>query len=97
MVDIQQMICISTAHISENTAGILNDNANGIRKYAGIDVYKKDQFGWFIYIDKSAVRRDNPAPDDLKHVIQFALDHNCSVLCLDNDYEPLPYLQTYDW
>ena len=63
MLDIQKTLTLSTAHISENTCEKLNMK-NEINKM-GLCVYKKGDFGYFIYILKEKTYDNENIPEDL--------------------------------
>lgn len=94
MLEIQKMIILSTAHITEQTAKLLDKEPE--ENSMTISVYKKSEYGWFLPIEN--ISYDTAAvPEDLKKVIAFAKDHGCSWLCLDCDGPILEYLDTYKW
>lgn len=108
MLDTQKMLTISTAHITPETAKLLNELATGKTKSANniitenIAVYTKDTYGWFIYCVNHVPYKlkdpnDKNKYKDLRNIIELAHDIDCDIICLDCDYEPLPYLPTYDW
>lgn len=98
MLDIQKMITMSTAHVSEKTAKVLDIMAINVAYMHGVNVYAKDDVGWFIYCAKNTPYNNIPEEyDDLRKVIEFAHDHDCEVICLDGDYEPIDYLPKYEW
>ena len=88
ILEIYKMLTLSTAHIKPETAKWL-DKANSCSP-----VYKKDEFGWFIFIDYSE-KHDN-IPKDLAKVIDFAKKNGCSWLCLDRDANETKLLPVYD-
>ena len=99
MLDIQKIITLSTAHISEKTAQALDMMAkNPMTITETITVYNKDDIGWFIYCPEYTNINDIPEKyKDLRTIITFAHDHDCEIICLDADYETVDYLPTYDW
>ena len=82
------MITLSTGHISEETSKILdNDELNGI------NVYKKGEYGWIIYIlDEKQENSLKALPKDLEEVIRFARDKKSKIICLDRDAEAVKSL-----
>jgi len=92
-MEISKMLTISTAHITEKTADLLeieldNDNMQ-------LCVYNRADFGWFIHIPDDC--EDCDIPQDLLTLIKFAKDIECDWLCLDCDGEVLEYLDSYEW
>lgn len=92
-MEISKMLTISTAHITMETARELNieSNTNNMQ----LSVYKKSDYGWFIYVNDDLDNRT--IPDDLLKCLEFAKDLGCEWLCLDCDGEVLEYLYTYEW
>ena len=93
------MLTLSTAHVTKETMKLIDEEVKNNR-FLSLSVYAKEDFGWFIYLDKEAFTKFNrdcmDMPDDLKMLIDFAFDHGCDMLCLDGNGEELPYLRTYD-
>lgn len=89
-MEISKMLTISTAHIRKETPELLDD---GIRY---LIVYKKDEYGWFIFVP-SYENNVSKAMPDLHRLLVFAKDMDCEWLCLDRDGEILEYLPIYKW
>ena len=103
-MEITKMLTLSTVHITEETCEMLSMCASGKRANYNLDglvVYKKAEFGYFLYICKDSV--DDPAkfgktfPDDLRVVISLAMHCDCELLCLDQDGPVMDFLESYDW
>lgn len=93
MLQIEQILTLSTAHIKESTAKKLDiepDNDN-----LCLSVYKKANFGYYIIITDNI--EYDLLPEELANLIRFTKDHNCNILCLDCDAKIVPYLPTYNW
>lgn len=91
-MEISKMLTISTAHITEITAELLDD---GVKDLA---IYKKADYGWFIFIPSSDVIASlHIVLPDLIDLLAFAKDLGCEWLCLDRDGEELNYFRTYNW
>lgn len=90
--EIDLMLTVSTAHIKAETAKLLEDES-----IEGVTVYKKDIYGWFIYIDinNSGISETNLV--DLNNIIQFALNQGCSIICIDRDGDTIDGLAVYEW
>lgn len=90
--EIDSMLTVSTAHIKAETAKLLEDES-----IEGVTVYKKDIYGWFIYIDinNSGISETNLV--DLNNIIHFALDQGCSIICIDRDGDTIDGLAVYEW
>lgn len=91
-MEISKMLTVSTAHITQTTAEILDD---GVRD---LIVYKKDEYGWFIVVPESdvIVHLWTVLPN-LMTLLAFAKDLGCDWLCLDRDGEVLEYIKSYEW
>lgn len=92
-MEITKMLTISTAHITEETARLLelepdNDNMQLI-------VYNKADFGWFIYVNEYLENRD--IPDDLRKCLELAKENDCKWLCLECDTDVVDGLDEYEW
>lgn len=102
-MEITKMLNVSTAHISEITAELLDKS----KSYELHNVvYNKKEYGWFIYLDKDNL--DNYyepynkedyfyVPEELLKLMKFAKDVGCDWLCLDRDGEVLDYFETFNW
>jgi hypothetical protein len=92
-LEVDRMVTLSTCHIKESTAEMMND-------YKDITVYEKSEYGWFMYLNQSALGEDELSkeiPDDLAAVIRFAKDNNFTILCLDRDGGTVNRLPVYLW
>ena len=99
-MEISKMLTVSTAHITEGTAELLDNDR------LDIIVYPKDEYGWFITFEENIANCYNSdknksnysyVPKDLLKLLMFAKDLGCDWLCLDRDGDILDYLDTYDW
>ncbi len=93
-LEIHKILTLSTTHISKKTADSLNMLNN-----EDLILYKKDEFGWFIYIIDGDSERinDKSIPDDLAAIIKLAKSKECEIICLDRDACKVDGLFTYDW
>ena len=90
--EIDKMLTISTAHITENTVNYLDGDANNLV------VYPKAEYGWFIYIDVDGIEEVlNMIPSDLAYVISFARKNEFTLLCIDRGGECVSELPKYSW
>ena len=97
-MQIERMITISTAHISEETEQLLIENAEN--NHFGISVYSKDVYGFWIYVPNklnNVIDNNEKLPDDLWNCIMLAINNGCTWLCLDRDGEIVDGLETFDW
>lgn len=107
MLPIDKMLTISTAHVSQETAKLLDQEPEDNRM--ALTVYEKgapgESFGWFIYLDphyqgsgfSEQLAAHGRIPEDLAGCLRLANDAGCGILCLDQDGAVLPYLKTYEW
>lgn len=89
--EINKMLTIGTAHISEETAKRLNNN-----DIVGLAVYLKDVYGWIIY-DTIETEDEEGVPEDLMRLLWYMRSLDCAVLCLDGDGPEIPFLPKYEW
>ena len=86
-MEIYKMMVMSSGHISGNTMALLTgDNA-------GVVVYQKDDYGWFLVVTDW---QDNIEciPCDLQACLSLAEENGCDWLCIDHDgrrYENPPW------
>ena len=80
------MMNLSTACISENTADALNKQVF-CKENMQLVIYPKDVYGWFIYIPTSKSIDSLEIPEDLKRCLNFAAKNGCELLCFDRDVE----------
>ena len=92
-MEICKMLTVSTAHVSEKTAELLDKD-----DIYGVVVYPKDQYGWFIVIEEDCMNDyKDDIPNELLRLMKFTKANNCDWLCLDCDGEVIEYLETFDW
>lgn len=89
-LEISHILTMSTAHISQQTARLMDMDAI----HAGF--YPADESGYLIltvgWEDYSDVM-----PEDLKECVKFAAGHDCDWLRLDGDAETVEGLPVYEW
>lgn len=89
-IEISRILTISTAHISSQTARLMDMDAIHAGFYsAGKSGYHVLTVGWEDY--------SNMIPDDLKACVKYAAGHGCDWLCLDGDAQTVPGLFVYEW
>lgn len=89
--EVNQMITLSTGHISERTSNLLDDGSLN-----GIKIYKKEEYGWIIYLLDDS-QYEKTIPEDLKTVIRFAWNKGFTVICFDRDAETIDDLPVFYW
>lgn len=94
--EINKMLTVSTQHISAETADILDKEvAHVVTKWKQLPpIFSKGDYGWFIYCGES---ENCKCPNDLKAVIDFAVECGCTWLCLDADGNFMKNLDVYSW
>lgn len=100
-MEISKMLTLSTSHVTDKTLKLLDTEASG-NNFPCLGVYKKEEYGYFIYIDKDAFHKENGNPNsdmpgDLVTVIAFTLEAGCNILCLDCDGDELVCLPHYEY
>lgn len=99
MFEISKMLTICTSHLTDRTLRSLDTEVSG-NNYTFIAVYKKEDFGYFLYIDKDAYIEkcyDSTIPSDLRTVISLAIEAGCDILCLDSDGDELTCIPHYEY
>ncbi len=90
------MIALSTAHIAEATVEFFKKLKN-----AGIVVYSKGDYGWFVYVPEyfEGFKDNGDFPDDLYLCMKYAHDNGCEWIMFDQDVDvnEAPELPVYDW
>ena len=82
-MEITKMLTLSTAHITDSTMEQLDREP--VYNNLGLCVYKKSDYGWFIYLDNTMDLTDMRLPNDLLKCLALAKSVGCDVLCLDCD------------
>ena len=99
-MEISKMLTVTTGHITEETADLLNCDE------LHIITYDKDGYGWFIFLDAYDINHyynsddiddDYYVPEELLKLMKFASDNGCEWLCLDCDGDELDGFETFDW
>lgn len=100
-LEIVSMLTVSMAHVSKETYdrlledGTCNDLALSVYEKA-VPQDRDESFGVYIYLD-SVAPGEKRLPEDLRALVDFALEHNCGVLCLDGDGPELEGFVLYEW
>lgn len=98
-MEISKMLTLSTSHVTDATLKSLDTEAEG-NNYPCLGVYKKEDFGYFIYIDKDQYIQSSGGgdmPSDLRTVISFTIEAGCDILCLDSDGPELVCIPHYEY
>lgn len=92
-LEISKMLTLGTCHITEETCNWLS-----YTERIPLCVYPKD-YGFFILTDSSCfgIEAFQELPEDLATILQFAVEKNCSWICLDSDGKEVSELPAYEW
>lgn len=97
MLEIEKMLTLSTEHITKKSFNWLLKQTTE-PSLCELVVYKKDNVGVFISIDKTHHNESkSDIPKDIKNIIKFALENDCLWICLDRDGLTTSSLPTYEW
>jgi len=97
-LEIDKMLTLSTAHITKETADLLEREVTYGLNNVDLAIYNKSEYGWFVFANDSDYKlEDLKIPKDLLDCCILARKNNCKWLCLDCDGLIVPGLKTYDW
>jgi len=91
-LEIRSFLTISTAHVSEQTATLLD---NTPEKDWPVSGGLFSTYGWFMYAHDEDCSGD--IPSDLMAVFTFARSHGCNYVLFDCDADAVDNLPTYEW
>lgn len=89
-MEIYKMMIMSTKHVSKTTSHRLDS------EQAGVVVYQKDSYGWFIVVTDWRDNEDD-IPEDLARCLSLAEENGCDWLCLDCDAEVYKNIPVCNW
>jgi hypothetical protein len=98
---VRQILDISTAHVSERTARILDeivadDALLGLRP--GVIVHGKGEHGWLVYVPSEPSQESTPDfPEDLRTCMEHARALDCDWVMFDRDGVVIDALPEYEW
>lgn len=97
MLNIQKMLCLSTAHIKPATMALLEEDAlDDIAVFPKAVPLTGKNYGAFIYVDGASLDEGiEDVPEDLVRVLRYAAEHDASWIMLDGDEEEVKDLPTY--
>ena len=99
--ELEKVLTISTGHVTEATATLLDAN-----EAAGTVSYTKDEYGWLVYVPMNMPEKphvddeDDPIgqrPADIHTCMLFACKLGCTWLMLDKDATLIDELPAYKW
>ncbi|RWM32602.1 MAG: hypothetical protein EOR77_21470 [Mesorhizobium sp.] len=85
-----QMLELSTAHLSRQTADLIEMQTDDIPIF-----YEKLEYGWWFPVLECS--SPHTIPEDLKQVLDFARSLNCQWVMFDRDADQHPSLPSYEW
>ncbi|WNC17938.1 hypothetical protein [Brevibacillus brevis] len=89
---ITKVLELSTAHISEETNGLIEQDV------LGIVAYEKAEYGWLLLVPQDDYEEETRSlPDDLKAIFDLAQEHDCVWVMLDRDGYMYDSLPVFDW
>ena len=95
--EIDQMLTISSAHVSQSTRELLDEVINDTCCVPMPPVYEKSGYGWFVAClpdyDEESLGVTYPA--DLAAAMKLAKEHGCIWLCIDCDGPEMDELKLY--
>lgn len=91
--EIHKMLCLSTAHVSRETA---DDFENPVGMGTLPIFYEKREYGWFVVVSKD-VETDKDYPADIVEVLAYARARGCTWIMLDQDGPVIDGLRTWEW
>lgn len=99
MIERCKVLALNKAHISSDTAGLLDRESE--ENNVGVSVYPKisprfGNIGYFVYFNPNDMHGYKAAPEDLMACMHLARDAGASVICFDMDGPIVPYLRVYD-
>jgi hypothetical protein len=92
--EIHSMICLSTAHISDDTRQML---VNYERNEFLPVFYEKSDYGWFIHVSTDHLERVADYPQDIQAILAYARARGCGWVMLDSDGPVVDGLKTWEW
>lgn len=72
------MLELSTAHITEETGNLLDDDA-----IEEVIAYSKDGWGWFVYVSPIDDYANMEIPHDIRDILVYAQEQGYSWVMLD--------------
>ena len=99
MPEIQKMVCLSTAHLTDETKELLDtiaDNIDSNGQCEALVCYEKQEYGWFLPVLSENEQPRQTFPDDLKACFRYAEACHTSWIMFDAECEPMGGLPTYD-
>ena len=87
---------ISTCHVSEETAKMLDIEAANTERNLDLVVYAKGEYGWWIFVPDEDMMPET-IPEELAACLNHARKAGCKWLCLDCDADVIDELAKFSW
>lgn len=96
MPEIHKMLVMSTAHVSEETAKLIDEAYD--RKHAWAPAFARAE-GWLFYVgdENPVVKHGLDYPEEFAALFSFAMEQGCTWLMLDRDGDTVDNLPTFEW
>ncbi len=97
-MEIETMLVLSTAHLTQDTCGIyLSNIALGLER-GSIVVFDKRDVGFFVYVPADPEATEGPdVPLELRSACHVARREGCRWIMYDKDGPELDELPVYSW
>ena len=105
-VSIEKMLVVSTSHLREATANLLNSEAEEAPPFCNImeegwgPAFVRDA-GWIFYVSPLAENGEPDEPEnlppELSKLFMFARENGCEWVMLDSDGPELDELEAFVW
>ena len=98
-LEIHKMLVLSTMHVSQSTAELLDIGCPSIHNGHCADGigYPKGDYGWFVYVPEEPEQDSDIPADLLAVVVAFARAQACNWVMFDRDADKIDDLPVFDW
>lgn len=90
--EIQNVLVLSTSHLTKATADLLTSGADGLPVF-----FDKGEYGWWVHVPERTIDIPEACPADLRVLIWRAHQLDCHWVCLDRDGSVNSNLPTWEW
>ena len=95
--EIHRMICLSTAHISEESAALMDSDGASLDGTMPVH-YRKGLYGYLVYVnDDPHSNEEQDYSYDVRAVLDYARARGCGWVMLDQDGPVVDGLKTWEW
>ncbi len=98
-MQIEKMIVISTGHLTEKVAEILDEAAMDAPPYCELEwapAFTRDH-GWLFHVPKLEDMLETDPPECLRNIFAFARAAGCDWVMLDSDGERVEGMPWHEW